>query len=216
MSARTARRPRRTPRPEFDGSVLRWPGARARFALFGEVLWIGALMALVCIPIVTWPAAFAAGSAHLRRFLHAEASPASAFFRDAFRTLPGALGLGAATTALAAVVGVDLALVAGGALPGGMPVAVVAAVVGIVSLTVAVLAASLWSPGTRWRDLVRVAPRVAAADLSGSAYIVVALGLAAVITWQFLPLVVPAMGLLAFAVVALGERRIVRWTEAAA
>lgn len=203
-------------RPEVDGSALRWPGARQKFALFGEVLWVGALMALVCVPVVTWPAAVAAGSAHLRRFLHAEATPASDFFRDAFRALPGALGLGAATAALAAIIGVDLALVAGGALPGGTPVAVVAGFLGLVALTLAVLAASLWSPGTRWRDLARVAPRVAVADVSGTGYIVAALGLAAIATWQFLPLGIPALGLVAFALVALGERRMVRWTEAAA
>ncbi|WP_298742103.1 hypothetical protein [uncultured Microbacterium sp.] len=212
MSPRTQRRRR----PEVDGSVLRWPGARARFALFGESLWTGALMALVCIPIVTWPAAVAAGSAHLRRFVHAEATPASEFFRDALRALPGAAGLGAATTVLAAIIGVDLALVAGGALPGGMPVAVIAASVGIAALALAVLAASLWSPGMRWRDLVRVAPRVAAADVSGTVYLLTALGLGGIVTWQFLPLGIPALGLVAFALVALGERRMLRWTEAAA
>lgn len=214
MTAHTARR--RIRRPEVDGSVLRWPGARARFALFGEVLWVGALMALVSIPVVTWPAAVAAGSAHLRRFLHAEATPAGDFFRDARRALPGALGLGAGTMALAAIVGVDLALVAGGALPGGVPVAIVAGAAGAAGAILAVLSASLWSPGARWRHLVRAAPRIAAADLSGTAYIAVALGLGAVIVWQFLPLVVPVLGLVTFALVALGERRIMRWTEAAA
>ncbi len=211
MTRRTARRTR----PEVDGSALRWPGAAQKFALFGEVLWVGALMALVSIPIVTWPAAVAAGSSHLRRFVHAEATPAGDFFRDAYRALPGALGLGAATAALAVIVGVDLALVAGGALPGGMAIAVVAAALGVAAMALAVLAASLWSPGTRWRDLMRVAPRVAAADLSGTVYILVALGLGTVITAQFLPLAVPVLGLVAFALVALGERRMVRWAEAA-
>lgn len=211
------RRPRRRRvTPEADGSVLRWPGARARFALFGEVLWVGALMALVSVPIITWPAAVAAGSAHLRRFVHAEATPASEFFLDVRRALPGALGLGAATTALAVVIALDFALVAGGALPGAAPASIVAGVVGAIVLTLALIASNLWSAGTRWRDLVRIAPRVARADLSGTAYVVVAVALAAVITWQFLPLVIPALGLLTFALVAISERRIVRLTAAAA
>lgn len=212
---RSARRPRRV-RPEADGSVLRWPGAAQRFALFGEVLWIGALMALVCLPVITWPAAVAAGAAHLRRFLSAEATPASEFFRDAVRALPGALGVGAATTALAAVVGLDLVLLSAGGLPGGVPVAALVAAIGVAALVLTVIAASLWSPGTPWRALLRISPRVARADLSGTAYTVAALGLAATIVWQFLPLVIPVFGLLAFALVAVGERRMLRLEAAAA
>lgn len=208
---RRGRRARRT-RPETDGSVLRWPGAAQRFALFGEVLWIGALMAVVCLPVITWPAAVAAGSAHLRRFLAAEATPASEFFRDAGRALPGALGLGAATSALGVVIALDLALLAGGDLPGGPVVAALVATVGLVALVLAVIAAALWSPGTPWRALVRISPRVARADASGTVYTVVALALAATITWQFLPLVIPVLGMLAFALVAIGERRMLRLT----
>lgn len=110
--------------------MLRWPGARARFALFGEVLWVGALMALVSLPLVTWPAAVAAGSAHLRRFVHAEATPASAFFADARAALPGGIVVGVVTTALGAVVGVELALAAGGIVPGALAGALVAAAAG--------------------------------------------------------------------------------------
>jgi len=199
-------------RPEADGSVLRWPGAAQKFALFGEVLWIGALMAVVCLPVITWPAAVAAGSAHLRRFLAAEATPASAFFRDAVRALPGALGLGAATTALGIVLALDLALLADGSLPGGAAVTAILAAVGLIALVLSALAASLWAPGDPWLGLVRIAPRVARADASGTVYIVVALALAATIVWQFLPLVIPVLGMLAFALVAIGERRMVRLT----
>lgn len=211
-----ARRPRRRAmrpaRPEVDGSVLRWPGARQRFALFGEVLWVGALMAVVSIPVVTWPAAVAAGSLHLRRFVHAEATPVSEFFRDAVRALPGALGVGAATTALGVLVAIDLALAAGGALPGGVLIGSLVAAIGAVAVVLAVVAAALWSPGTPWMSLVRIAPRIVRADLSGAAYTVVALALGGVITWQFLPLGIPVLGMLAFALVAIGERRLVRLT----
>lgn len=213
--ARRATRRARRVRPEADGSVLRWPGAAQRFALFGEVLWVGALMAIVCLPVVTWPAAVAAGAAHLRRFLAAEATPAAEFFRDARRAMPGALGAGAATTALVAIVGVDLVLLAGGGLPGGMPLAALVAAVGAAVLVLTLLAASLWSPGTPWWPLLRISPRVARADPSGTAYTVAALGLAATIVWQFLPLVIPVLGMLAFALVAVGERRMLRLEAAA-
>ncbi|CAN7411924.1 hypothetical protein LJR045_002602 [Microbacterium sp. LjRoot45] len=215
MSPRRGRASRPA-RAEADGSVLRWPGAAQRFALFGEVLWIGALMAVVCLPVVTWPAAVAAGSAHLRRFLAAEATPASGFFRDAVRALPGGIGVGVVTTALGTIVAVDVALTAEGTVPGGMLVAVVVATIGLAALVGATIASSLWTPGASWRDLVRITPRVARADLSGTAYTVVALGLAATIVWQFLPLVIPVLGLLSFALVSIGERRMVRLTAAAA
>ena len=220
MTPRAARASRRrhrarTVRPDVDGSVLRWPGARQRFALFGEVLWVGALMAIVSIPVVTWPAAVAAGSSHLRRFVHAEATPVSEFFRDTVRALPGALGVGAATTALGVLVGLDVALAAGGALPGGVAVAFLVGAVGAAALVLAVVAASLWSPGTPWKSLLRISPRVVRADLSGTAYTVVALALGAVIAWQFLPLGIPVLGMLAFALVAIGERRLVRLTALA-
>lgn len=197
-------------RPDVDGSTLRWPGAAQRFALFGEVLWVGVLMAVVCIPIVTWPAAVAAGAAHLRRFLNAEATPVSLFLGDVRAAAPGAIVPGAATVILAAVAVVDVVLVTAGVIPGGLVVAVVATAAAAVAVIATVLAASVWSRGVSWRMLLAVAPRIARADLSGTAYIVIALALAAVIAWQFLPLVIPALGVLAFALVAIGERRLLR------
>ncbi|KZE88584.1 hypothetical protein [Microbacterium sp. TNHR37B] len=202
-------------RPEADGSLLRWPGAARPFALFAEVLWVGALVFVVALPVVTWPAAVAAGATHVRRFLYAEATAPSTFFRDAVRALPGALLPGVGTAILGVVVAIDLALLTDGVLPGGGLVASVIGAAGIAAFVVTVLAASLWSPGAAWRDVWRVLPRVARSDLSGTLSIAVALGLAAVITWQFLPLVIPALGMVVFAAVALGERRLVRWTAAA-
>lgn len=221
MTVSVARGRARRRSRDLDGSVLRWPGAQQRFALFAEVLWTGVLMAIVCVPVITWPAAVAAGCAHLRRYLYAEATPASEFFRDVRRALPGSVGVGAATSLLAALVAFDLVLVAGGpagaqaAVPGGVALAIAISTIGVVVAGLAVVAASLWSPGTPWRSLVRAAVPVARADVSGAGYTIVALGMAAVITWQFLPLVIPALGMLAFALVAIGERRLARLTAAA-
>ncbi|MCS3843027.1 hypothetical protein [Microbacterium sp. AK031] len=208
-----SRAPRRGRSLEPDGSVLRWPGARARFALFGEALWTGILMAITCVPIVTWPAAVAAGTAHLRRYIHAEATPASEFFRDVWRALPGGALLGGVTVALGALAGVNLALAAGGMIPGGVPAAIVAVIIGGGAFVITVVAAGVWSPGVRWRHLLRAAPRLVVADFSSAAFTVVALILAGVITWQFLPLGVPALGLVAFALVAIAERRLVRLAD---
>lgn len=210
------RRERRQRRPEIDGSALRWPGATAKFALFAEVLWTGILMAIVCVPVVTWPAAVAAGSAHLRRFLHAEATPAGAFFRDVRRALPGGVLVGIPTVALGAVAGLNAALATGGAVPGASVAAGVAGVACGAALVLVVVAAAVWSEGSPWRALLRLSPRLVAADPGGTVFTVVALGLAAVIAWQFLPLLIPALGLVAFALVAISERRLARLEASAA
>ena len=47
------------------------PGAAAKFGLFGEVLTVGLLMALISLAVVTLPIALAAGIRHLRRFVAA-------------------------------------------------------------------------------------------------------------------------------------------------
>lgn len=207
--SRVARRPRPV---EPDGSVLRWPGARAKFALLGEVLWTGVLMAIACVPVITWPAAVAAGAAHLRRYLRAEATPAAGFFRDVGKALPGGVVVGAASVLLGALVIADVALALGGAIPGGVPAAIVAVLLGAAALLITMTAASTWSAGERWRELLRRAPRILVADPSGAVFVVVALGLAGVITWQFLPLGIPTLGLVAFALVAISERRLARYS----
>ncbi|GAA1961353.1 hypothetical protein GCM10009717_30120 [Agromyces allii] len=200
------RRPKRARRPEVDGSTLRWPGAANRFALFGEVLWVGILVVACSLPIVTLPAALAAGIRHLHRFLAAEASGVRLFLGDVRRGLPGGVAVGAAAVVLAAVLWLDVRLAASGALPGGPVVGAVGAL-GLVALAVALLlAASAWTPERGWRPALRSVPARFAGDPVGALYLVVALGLAAVVTWQLPPLVVPGVGCLVFAVVATGER----------
>lgn len=205
---RAARMPRaRRRRPEVDGSVLRWPGAVNRFALFGEVLWVGILVVACSLPLVTLPAALAAGIRHLRRYLVAEASGVGLFLRDVRRALPGGLVVGFASTALAALLAADLLLASSGALPAGELVGAVG-VAGLVALGLAlVVAAAGWTTDGGWRAALRTLPARIGADAVGSAYLVVAVVLTAVVAWQLAPLVVPGMGCLVFATVAVGERR---------
>ena len=65
-----------------ERAPARFPGATGAFALFGEVLLTGAARHVAGIAVITLPAALAAGIRHLRRYLHAEASPARLFWRD--------------------------------------------------------------------------------------------------------------------------------------
>lgn len=194
-------------RPEVDGSTLRWPGAANRFALFGEVLWVGILVVVCSLPIVTLPAALAAGIRHLRRFLAAEASGVRLYLADVRRAFAGGAAVVGAAVVASAVLWFDVRLASSGALPGG-PVVGAVGVVGLVAVGLAlVVAAAGWSPEGGWRRAVRAVPARVAADAAGAAYLVVALGLTAVVTWQLPPLIVPGLGCLVFAVVAIGERR---------
>lgn len=94
-----------------DGSVLRWPGAASKFALLGEVLWVGILVAVASLPVVTWPAAFAAGASHLRRFLRGEGATVGQFVDDVRRAVLRGAVVGAASLLVALLIVLDLAAV---------------------------------------------------------------------------------------------------------
>ena len=79
------------------------PTARERFALFAECLLTGVWIALAALPLVTYPAALAAGARHLRRHLAHERGGWREFTAD-FRTVHPA-GLALAATTAAAVEG---------------------------------------------------------------------------------------------------------------
>src|SRR4051812_41177257 len=91
-----------------------------RFALFAETLLTGVWIAVACLGLVTYPAAFAAGARHLRRRTGHEAGGWREFVAD-FRTavrrgwLVGIAGWGAAGPGWGGVPA------APGGVPGGPP-----------------------------------------------------------------------------------------------
>ncbi len=189
---------------------LRFPGVTGGFALFGEVLMVGLLVAAGGILLVTLPAALAAGIRHLRRYLNAEASPQRQFWRDYLEALPGGLGVGFVGLVLVLLLVLDIDLANSGALPGGTAVALVGWV----------------GPRRRRRRAprrrrARGAPkhRLAdapcaqragghvAADSDRSALPRRRRGFVCVLTWVLVPLVIPALGCAALAVVAVPARR---------
>lgn len=202
----TASRARRAARDaraaSADGTALRWPGAANKFALFAEVLYTGLLITVLALPLVTLPLALAVGARHLRRFVLDETSTLAIDLADAraglLRSLPVGLGLLGASVVLA----LDLALVAGGALPGASAVGAVCAAALAAGLVVLLTACAHWRPDVRWSALLRESARRAVGDLRGSAAVLAALLLTTVITWQLAPLVVPALGCTVFAAVA--------------
>ena len=194
------------PTRDDAATEARFPGARSAFGLLGEVLLVGILVALVSLPIITLPAALVAGVRHLRRFLRAEQSGIEWFWRDVRSALLGGIGIGAASVVIVAVLALDIDLAATGVLPGGPVVGVVGWIGLAVLALVLFTAASRWTPGSGWLGALRAVPGAVRADPAGAAYLVATAGFAGIVTWQLLPLVIPALGCVALAIVAVPER----------
>ncbi|MBW9109056.1 DUF624 domain-containing protein [Microbacterium ureisolvens] len=185
----------------------RYPGAKGAFALFGEVLLTGLLVAAGGVLIVTLPAALAAGIRHLRRYVDAEQSHVRTYWQDWKQALPGGLVVGAAAVVLAFVLTLDIFLADSGALPGGGLVSIVGWA-GLVGAGVALLlAAGTWTPERGWRAAVRSIPSSIATDPIAAVYVAAATVLVGVMTWMLAPLIIAGLGCAAFAVVALPARR---------
>ncbi|NQX29912.1 hypothetical protein HQQ81_21405 [Microbacteriaceae bacterium VKM Ac-2854] len=203
MASKARRAARDSRAASADGTALRWPGATNKFALFAEVLYTGLVITIVALPLVTLPLALAVGIRHLRRFVLDESSTVAKVWADVRAGFVRSLPVGLAVVGGSAVVALDLLLASTGALPGGIGVAVVLALALLAALVALVGAAADWQPSARWLPLLRTSARRAATDARGTSFLVVALVLTGVITWQLAPLIVPCLGCLAFAALAL-------------
>ncbi|MFF6994123.1 hypothetical protein ACFY93_04075 [Streptomyces sp. NPDC008313] len=195
MSQATVR-PRRTP----GESPL-----AGRFALFAECLLTGVWITVAALPLVTYPAAFAAGSRHLRRHTAHEGGGLGAFAADFRAALRGGWLAGLAGWAAAGAVWVDVRAVRAG-LPGG-PLVGAVGVLALIGLAVAGLrAAARWEPGASWRSLLAAAGRRTLVDPAGSFLLVGGLAVVVCSAWFSAPLAVPVLGAVAAAAVAVEER----------
>jgi len=185
----------------------RFPGATGAFALFGEVLLTGVLVAIAGLGVITLPAALAAGIRHLRRYLNAEASPVRFFWRDVRAALPGGLLVGLAGVLLAGLLLLDIDLAGSGMLPGGPAIAVIGWIGLVVGAVVLLSAAGAWSPELGWRAALSTVPASLRGDLRGALFLAATAVFVGVTTWMLVPLIVPALGCVALAVVAIPERR---------
>ncbi|MDT3316492.1 hypothetical protein Q9S71_06610 [Microbacterium sp. KSW4-11] len=185
----------------------RFPGAAAKFALFGEVLLIGLLVLVVGALIVTLPVALAAGIRHLGRYVAAEDSRLGLFWRDVRVGLAGGAVVGLVALVIAAVLGVDILLARTGMLPGGVVIEAVGWT-GLAALAVALLvAAGAWEPTAGWRQAVRDVPAIIRGDVRALAFYIAAVALVVILTWMLPPLLPAALGCAVLAVVAVPHRR---------
>lgn len=129
-----------------------------RFAVFAECLLTGVWIAVASLPLVTYPAAFAAGARHLRRRTSHEAGGLREFVADFRAALRGGWIAGVAGWAAAVAVWVDVQAVRAG-IPGG-PLVGAVGLFALIGLAVSGLrAAAVWEPGASWRALLAEAGR---------------------------------------------------------
>ncbi|MBO0609310.1 hypothetical protein [Myceligenerans salitolerans] len=180
------------------------------FALLAECLLVGVYVLLASLPVVTLPAALAAGAAHLRRHLAGQATDLGRFARDWRAAVRELWGVGAAGLVLAGVLAVNVQVAASGLLPGGPAVRWLSVAVGAVAGVVVLRVSGAWSSpavrDSRVLDRVARAARSVPADPAGSVLLVVAIGLCALLVWMLTPLVGVVGGLLCLAVVAVEFR----------
>ncbi|MEU0115234.1 hypothetical protein ABZ137_16280 [Streptomyces bobili] len=176
-----------------------------RFAVFAECLLTGVWIAVACLGVVTYPAAFAAGARHLRRRTTHRVSGLREFVVDFRAAVRGGWAVGLAGWAAAAAVWVDV-LAARAGLPGGPFVGAVG-ILALLGLAVAMLrAAALWTPDSTWRALLADAGRRTVLDPAGSFLVVCGLAVVTLSALFLAPLAVPVLGAVAAAAVAVEER----------
>ncbi len=189
-----------------DGTQLKWPGAEGKFALFAEVLWMGILTAAGSLLIVTLPAAITASTRHLHRYLLAERSTLGQWWADYLSALRTGWVVGLTTTALAAVLLVNL-VIAGSQLLPGWPLVFGFALLALAALTLFLLQSAVrWTPSHGWRQAVRDGFNSFRTDAGAIVPLIAAVVLTIVVTWQLPPLIVPGLGCLVFAVLVVKER----------
>lgn len=190
--------------------AVRVPGS-SRLELLSEVLVVGALVAVLSLPVVTAVPALAAGARRVRRGADGFAEPpVRTVVRDTGRALRDWWALALGVPLLLLLVAFDVVLARSGALPGATAVLVVVAAVAAAVVVVVLRACGTWEPGTRPGPALRAAARVSTADLAGSALLLSAVVASVVLVWMLAPLVIVVGGLLALATVSVERRWAVR------
>ncbi|GAA1912013.1 hypothetical protein GCM10009837_40760 [Streptomyces durmitorensis] len=181
-----------------------------RMTLFADVLALGVVTALACLPLITAPAALSTACAVVRGTGDGQPTTARRYLvllRQRFRA--GDLAAGAVVLAGVLLFAADLAL-AGVGLPGARVFAVTAAAIGACAVVVGLRACARPEALGDWRAAVRGAAGDAARDVGGSLLVLLALAAAVLCAWMMLPLAFLVPGPLALALTAIDVRHHVR------
>ncbi|MFB0836985.1 Poxvirus protein I5 [Arthrobacter sp. E44] len=193
-----------------------------RFAVFSETLLAGVLVLVLSLPLVTIPAAYAAGTAHLERHLNGRDDSVRGLWGLFKAALPGSWKLGITTAAAAVVIVLNLLLAWVGQLPGRGLVLPATLILAAGAAIVLLRTASAWSDyggsdfaaaGTTgkdtWRRALETGQAFSLRDWTGSLLLAAALFCAVVFVWMLAALfvVVPGTLILAAAAVKLRSGR---------
>ncbi|WP_035748588.1 hypothetical protein [Glycomyces sp. NRRL B-16210] len=193
--------------------MARAPRGRAfgeGFALFAECLLTGVWIALAALGIVTIPAALAAGSRHLAAHTEGESASWGRFWSDFAAAWRTSWPVGLAMVGAALLLGLNLVVLAQEGVPYRPGFALATFLVAGLAATVLLRAASLWEPGSRWKDLFAAALAQTRSDPGGTGILLGGLLVTAVSTWALWLLVVPMAGCLVGAAVAVRRRSLAR------
>ena len=185
-----------------------------RFALFSETLLAGLLVLVLSLPLVTIPAAYAAGIAHLERHLDGRDDSVRGLWGTFKAALPGSWKLGLATAAAAVVIVLNLLLAWVGQLPGRdvvLPATLILAGCGAILL---LRTTAAWSTAIRgnagpkdaWRIALETGQALSLKDWSGSLLLAAALFGAVLFVWMLAALFVVVPGTLILAAAAIKIR----------
>jgi hypothetical protein len=188
-----------------------------RFALFSETLLAGVLVLVLSIPLVTIPAAYAAGIAHLERHLSGRDDSVRGLWGTFKAALPGSWKLGITTAAAAVVLVLNLLLAWVGQLPGREVVLPATLILAAGAAIVLLRTAAAWSDSassgadgrSAWRSALETGQALSLKDWTGSLLLAAALLGAVVFVWMLAALfvVVPGTLILAAAAVKLRSTR---------
>ena len=200
-----------------------------RFALFSETLLVGLLVLVLSIPLVTIPAAYAAGIAHLERHLSGRDDSIRALWGTFCSALPGSWKPGITTAAAAVVITLNLLLAMVGQLPGRAVILSATLVLAAAGVILLLRTAAAWSDFAgsghaatghaatgqvatgkpAWPSALAVAKTLSLRDWTGSLLLASALFAAVVFVWMLVALfvVVPGMLILASASVKMRSTR---------
>ena len=208
-----------------------------RFALFSETLLAGLLVLVLSIPLVTIPAAYAAGIAHLERHLSGRDDSLRALWGTFKAALPGSWKLGFTTAAAAVVIVLNLLLATVGQLPGSAVVLPATLILAAAAAVLLLRTTAAWSdvaspaadvtrqtsgsapaapsapgavpPSAAWTSALATGKALSLRDWTGSLLLTTALFAAVVFVWMLVALfvVVPGMLILAAASVKMRSNR---------
>lgn len=189
------------------------------FALFGEVVIVGVLLALLALPLVTALPALAAGIAHLRRHLAGEGVEVARLLRDTAAAWRALWPLALAFPVAALLLLWNLSLAEAGVVPGSAALRWGSLALLVAWVVLLLRTAAAWRPGEPAPpafDALAEAVDAARRDPAGSLLLGAAAVMCAVFVWMLLPMLLFTGGLLALATVAVDLRRRARAGDGAA